>query len=53
MLNESQKRQVLNITVGRKGVIPYEKKLTVWTINLKIEYFYCKMISTIHWKEKL
>lgn len=29
MLNESQKRQVLNITDGGKGVIPYEKKLTV------------------------
>ena len=35
MLNESQKRQVLNITVGRKGVIPYEKKIN--SLNRTLE----------------
>ena len=49
MLSDSQKRQVLNIIVSRKGVIPYEKINSINGLSLKPEnrFFFSKDEFTV------
>ena len=37
MLNDQQKRKVLDIIVSEKGVIPYEKINSIDSLNIKPE----------------
>ena len=42
MLSDTQKRQVLDIIVCVKGVIPCEKiNSIVWALNLKVDFCVC------------
>ena len=49
MLSHSQERQVLNIIVSRKGVIPYEKINSINGLSLKPEnrFFFSKDEFTV------
>ena len=55
ILSDSQKRQVLNIIVSGKGVIPYEKIISIDSLSLKPEngFFFSKdeFYSTLKGKD--
>ena len=49
MLNDQQKRKVLDIIVSRKGVIPYKKNNYIDSLNIKSEngIFFSKELDSM------